>query len=100
MPRGSKPGEHRGGRKKGTKNRATLDVEAKLRGMGCDPILGMARIANAVDERGNSIDVSVDLRARMFAELAQYVAPKRKATEITGAGGGPVVVTWLPPSAK
>jgi len=28
------------------------------------------------------------LRGRMYAELAQYVYPKRKAVEHTGAGGG------------
>ena len=28
MPRGSKPGEHRGGRKKGTKNRNTIEIQA------------------------------------------------------------------------
>lgn len=28
MPRGSKPGERRGGRKKGTRNKATADIKA------------------------------------------------------------------------
>lgn len=82
-------GRKTGGRAKGVKNRATLDVEAKLKRLGCDPIAGMAAIA---------LDVASppELRARMFSELAQYIAPKRKATEITGAEGGPVQVTWLP----
>lgn len=30
MPRGSKPGEHRGGRRKGTPNRSTAAVKAAL----------------------------------------------------------------------
>ena len=90
---GSKPGERRGGRKKGTPNKGTVDVAATLRRLGCDPIAGMARIAL-------SDDAGIDLRARMFAELAQYVAPKRKATEVTGPGGGPVVVSWLPSQPK
>jgi hypothetical protein len=30
MPRGSKPGEHRGGRKKGTPNKLTAEVKAAL----------------------------------------------------------------------
>lgn len=34
--------------------------------------------------------VGIDLTAKMFAELAQYVAPKRKAVEVSGPGGGPV----------
>jgi hypothetical protein len=33
---------------------------------------------------------SPDLRGRMFAELAQYVAPKRKAIEHSSDGGGAV----------
>ncbi len=43
----------------------------------------MARIA--MDE---SNDVS--LRAQMYKELAQYVAPKRKAVEVTGEDGDPL----------
>jgi hypothetical protein len=36
--------------------------------------------------------VPIALRARMFAELANYAAPRRKAVELTGAGGAPVEV--------
>ena len=32
----------------------------------------------------------IDLRARMYAELAQYVAPKLKSSELTGADRGPL----------
>jgi hypothetical protein len=45
----------------------------------CDPITGMARIA--MDEKN-----SIEVRARMFVELAQYVAPKRKAVEHSADG--------------
>ena len=85
MPAGAKPGERRGGRAKGTKNRATRDVEAKLRALGCDPIKGMALIA--LDP-----DAGIELRARMFSELALYVAPKRKAVEHSGPDGGAITV--------
>jgi hypothetical protein len=64
-----------GGRKKGTPNRLTRDVSERLEALGCDPIEGMARIAM-------NPKTKPELRARMFAELAQYVYPKRKATEI------------------
>jgi hypothetical protein len=30
------------------------------------------------------------LRARMFAELATYIAPRRKATDLTGTDGKPL----------
>jgi hypothetical protein len=45
MPAGAKPGERRGGRSKGTPNRVTQTIEAKLVELGCDPIEGMARLA-------------------------------------------------------
>lgn len=135
MAAGSKPGEHRGGRAPGTKNRATLAIEERLASMGCDPLVGMARIASgdvpcgtchgelktryrlpeghhaescAVNKRAmavvpkcdcegiglrtcescygtNKEKVTPDLRGRMYAELAQYVAPKRKAIEVKNA---------------
>lgn len=71
---GSNPGERRGGRKAGTPNKRTLEVAERLAAMKCDPIVGMAQIA--MDEKN-----STELRGRMFAELAQYVAPKRRAIE-------------------
>jgi hypothetical protein len=53
----------------------------------------MARLA--MDET-----VGVSIRAQMHKELAQYVAPKHKAMEVTGEDGGPVktemtVSAWL-----
>jgi hypothetical protein len=72
------PGSHkptRSGRKKGTPNRSSLEVAERLRELNCDPIEGMARIA--MDKRHTP-----ELRGRMYAELAQYVYPKRKAVEL------------------
>ena len=83
MPRGAKAGERRGGRKTGTPNKRTLAVAEKLETLGCDPIEGMARIA--MDE-----NAELGLRAQMYRELAHYIAPKRKAMEVTGEDGGPV----------
>jgi hypothetical protein len=77
MPRGSSPGERRGGRQKGTPNKVTQEIVEKLRVLGCDPIEGMARIA--IDPESKP-----ELRLRAYTELAQYVAPKRKALEMTG----------------
>lgn len=77
------PRKKTGGRKKGAPNKSTVDIIEKLRKLGCDPLQGMARLA--MDE-GNT----PDLRGRMYAELAQYVAPKRKAMELSGPGGEPI----------
>ncbi|UCG98461.1 MAG: hypothetical protein JSW31_04995, partial [Burkholderiales bacterium] len=64
----------------GTPNKRTAEVMARLEVLGCDPIEGMARIA--MDEANPP-----ELRGRMFAELAQYVAPKRKAVEHSAEDG-------------
>ncbi len=67
----SKPGKRRGGRCKGTPNKRTMAVTEKLEALGCDPIEGMATIA--MDET-----VELSIRAQMYKELAQYVAPKAR----------------------
>ena len=64
-----------GGRKTGTPNKRTQDITALLDRLGCNPIEGMAHIAM---DTFNPLEI----RARMYAELAQYVAPKRKSVEI------------------
>ena len=84
MARGSKPGEHRGGRTKGTPNKATQEVQARLEELECDPIEGMVRIARSAEKRGDGA-----LAGQMYKELAQYIAPKRRATELSGEIGLP-----------
>ena len=84
MPKGSgrKPGSPKtGGRKPGVPNKRNSQVREMLAAMGCDPIRGMARIA--MSKRKN---VSVELKARMFAELARYCYPQLKAVEHSGTG--------------
>ena len=65
------------GRPKGALNKRTQAVADLLAEMDCDPIVGMAMIA--LDAHN-----PIELRARMYAELAQYVAPKRRAVEHSG----------------
>lgn len=85
--RGPKPGsgQKTGGRKKGTANKNTQQVIDKLNAMGCDPIQGMAEIAAEARMNGD-----LALAGTMYKELAQYIAPKRKAIEHTGADGGAI----------
>jgi hypothetical protein len=73
-------GRKTGGRVAGTPNRKTRDVEELLASLDCDPIRGMAEIAR-------NPEASLELRGRMYAELSQYVYPKRKAVEHSSAGG-------------
>jgi hypothetical protein len=59
----------------------TVAVAERLEALGCDPIEGMARIAM-------DINTPIDLRSKLYSELAQYIAPKRKAIEHTGDATG------------
>ena len=64
-----------GGRVSGTPNKRTQELAEKLQELGCDPIAGLAKIALA-DE------TAPELKVRCYAELAQYVHPKRKAMDL------------------
>src|SRR5215468_6513257 len=65
-----------GGRRLGTLNKNSQALSERLESLGCDPIEGLAKIA---------LDPATkpELKVRCFAELAQYVYPKRKATDIS-----------------
>lgn len=70
-------GRKTGGRKKGTPNKDNLPIQAKLAAMDCDPITGMATIARQAMDEGDT-----HLALTAFKELAQYIAPKRKALDV------------------
>ncbi len=78
-------GKKTGGRTAGTPNRRTADVIERLHALGCDPIEGMAAIA---------MDTSnpPELRGRMYAELAGYVAPKRRALDVSSTAPATVSI--------
>jgi hypothetical protein len=85
-------GRKTGGRTKGTVNKDKAHFLSLLaeKWPNYHPVIAMAGIAN---------DETVDLEMRFAAhkEVAQYVEPKRKAIEHTGAEGGPMALTfgWL-----
>ena len=70
MARGYKSG----GRRAGTPNKRTQELSERLEELGCDPVDGLARIAQ--DE-----SASLELRARCYSDLMQYVYPRRRAVE-------------------
>lgn len=88
-----------GGRKKGTPNKKTKEVIERLKELGCDPIEGMANIAQTALD---SDDLA--LAGQMYKELAQYIAPKRKAIEVTGANGEEIqtasTINFIPVSSN
>ena len=71
-----------GGRQKGTKNKRTTTVSEQLDALQCDPIAGMAKIAQIAMD-----DQDYNLAALMYKELAQYIAAKRKSIEFSGDVG-------------
>ena len=78
-------GRKTGGRTAGTLNRKTVEIVTRLEALGCDPVAGMTAIA--LNESN-----APELRGRMFAELAQYLYPKRKAVQHTGGDGEQLTV--------
>ena len=74
-----------GGRKAGTPNKLNATARALMEQFGFDPLKGMISIAIDADQEPA-------IRARMYAELAQYAYPKLRAMELTGAAGGPIAV--------
>lgn len=77
-----------GGRQAGTPNKRTVELTARLEALGCDPIKGMAQLA--MDQANPP-----ELRGRMYAELAGYLFPKRKATEIKIDDGPKVTFQFI-----
>lgn len=81
------------GRRKGVPNRNKAElaerVKAKIQERfgieDYDPVTAMAEIAN-------DPEADVALRMRAHAEVAQYLAPKRRAIEHTGEDGAPIEV--------
>ena len=80
MPRGSKPGERRGGRQRGTLNRATADVKRLAEVYSHAAIQTLAAVMH---------NDQADVRARIAAANALLDrAHGRPAQAITGADGG------------
>jgi len=72
------------GRTSGSKNKRTEETASILARLSCDPIEGMARIANNDKEAlGLTEDVPIALRARMYEALAPYIAPRLRTSEVT-----------------
>jgi len=90
MPRGSAPGERRGGRTKGTPNKVTQDFRETVRRLLEDNSdnfsVWLASVAQ--DDPGKALD--------LIAKLAEFAAPKLARTEVVGNAGGPIVIAAAP----
>jgi hypothetical protein len=87
---GSKPGERRGGRKKGTPNKGTIilrTVRAACEAEGIDPVVMLVRMSDP--EQPIEFDFP-ELRAKVAMGLLEFMQPKIVRNELTGANGGAV----------
>lgn len=79
---GKRPGT---GRPAGSKNKRSQEIEDRLEDLGVDPIEGMAMIAADPNS-------TPELKLQCYKELAQYVAPKRKAIDMTTTHAGEMTI--------
>ncbi len=83
--RGSAPGERRGGRQKGTPNRATAAREAEVAASGMTPLAYMLAILR--NEEAGTED-----RKWAAQHAAPYVHPRLAQQQFKGPDGGNIVV--------
>lgn len=83
MPRGSQPGERRGGRTKGTPNKATADIRALAQQYGEDAVRELATILTTSENHSARIAAAKELLDRGYGKSKQSV-------ELTGEDGGPM----------
>lgn len=89
MPRGSQPGERRGGRKKGTPNKVTAEIRTLAARNGPQHIKELERIASQSDSDDTRLKAIGMLLDRGYGKAPQ---------PLTGEGGeGPakMEITWL-----
>lgn len=96
---GSRPGERRGGRQKGTPNRRTSERMQALEAGGAMPLeimLGAARTLWAKAHEGDDVDLDMIERAGSMAkDAAPYVHPRLASVQHGGPGGGPIQIADL-----
>lgn len=101
----------RGGKKRGTKNLRTIELEQRADILGCCPFEILCHFAMGnwealgydskerivgYTKSGGEITkeyITPELRAHCAGEAAQYLHPKRKAIEVSGTNGGPIDVS-------
>lgn len=91
MPRGSRPGERRGGRQKGTPNKKTAEIVAAAEASGEMPREFLLRIM-----RDNDKDLETRLHAAKAA--APYYHPHLSSTALTdpkGTGPDKIVIEFV-----
>lgn len=75
MPRGSAPGERRGGREKGTRNKRTEEQARAIADSGLTPLEYLMSIVR-------DTEASQELRIDAAAKAAPYVHPRLASTDV------------------
>lgn len=75
MPRGSKPGERRGGRKRGTPNKSTLLKNAAIKAAATDPNLSPLDFLQSIMRQR---DLPLELRVKVAQQALPFAHPKPK----------------------
>jgi hypothetical protein len=95
MARGSAPGERRGGRQRGTPNKATADIKALARDYGPAAIAELARMSGIAGEPGAQTEAArvaclKELLDRGYGRATQPLAGDGDASPVA------VVFEWAP----
>jgi len=77
--RGAKPGERRGGRKKGTPNKATQATRDMIENMGFNPIEATIRLGQEAEQNNDP-----HLALACYAKVLPYYSPALKSIEFKG----------------
>jgi hypothetical protein len=71
MPRGSKPGERRGGRQKGTPNKATREIKELAQKHGAEAIEALVKIMRSSDNEASRVSAIRELLDRGYGKATQ-----------------------------
>jgi hypothetical protein len=94
MPRGSKPGERRGGRKKGTRNKVTADVKVLARQYGVEAIQKLVQLMRGRDGQLDRLAAKIEAlpldsgqeeRARLYRDLLACLTAQNPQIELSAA---------------
>src|SRR5262245_35185814 len=89
MPRGSKPGERRGGRQKGTPNKATAEVKVLAQKYAPAAIEELARLSTGAESEAARVAAGKEILDRAYGKPMQPVVADlrdaRKASELSDA---------------
>ncbi|HSF30285.1 MAG TPA: hypothetical protein VLK82_07420 [Candidatus Tectomicrobia bacterium] len=92
MPRGSQPGERRGGRRKGTPNKRSLKTREELWAY-IEAQIAQGHTANPFQVLVDTMLTSPTERVQCAIALADRLLPKLKAVEISGDPDRPLTLT-------